>query len=47
MGLLLPEVVVAFALTLAGCASVQLDPQPEVATTLAPFNAQSLLRSTR
>jgi hypothetical protein len=24
----------------AGCASVQLDPQPQVATTLAPFNAQ-------
>jgi hypothetical protein len=28
------------AASLAGCASVQVDPQPAVATTLAPFNAQ-------
>ena len=28
------------ALILAGCASVQLDPQPAVGTRLAPFNAQ-------
>jgi hypothetical protein len=36
---LLP-MALTFALTLAGCASVQLDPQPTVATTLAPINAQ-------
>jgi hypothetical protein len=39
MRFLLPAVL-AVALTLAGCASVQLDPQQQVATTLAPFNAQ-------
>jgi hypothetical protein len=32
--------VLAVALTLAGCAPIQLDPQQQVATTLAPFNAQ-------
>ena len=41
MRFLLPEALaVAVTLALAGCASVQLDPQPAVATTLAPFNAQ-------
>jgi hypothetical protein len=39
MRFLLPAVL-AVALTLAGCAPIQLDPQQQVATTLAPFNAQ-------
>jgi hypothetical protein len=32
--------LLAVALALASCASVQLDPQPAVATTHVPFNAQ-------
>jgi hypothetical protein len=32
--------VLAACLMLAACASVQIDPQQHVATTLAPFNAQ-------
>jgi hypothetical protein len=39
MRFLLPKAL-AVAVTLAGCASVQLDPQQQAATTLAPFIGQ-------
>jgi hypothetical protein len=40
MRIFLMILAAAIAASVAGCASVQIDPQPPVATTLAPFNAR-------